>query len=290
MTFIWNRFIRSIQDEVSSRRGADESRDPEVELVAGQDAPAVLIPFRVIVAGQFLGPPTEPKLCLVHLPPIMLIPWTFLSALLLTAKAATPARRSYDTHNYYVLHHDPTTHLAASLADVVDALRVELVEQAGELQDYWIVRQSKTDANNHARDGADPVLSAFDTLKARAADEDSSLHARSGEATIARRIVSSVDYLSAQTLRQRSKRAPPPISPPVEPAKDTLTAKAVERYGIQDPKFPEQWHLVNNEFPEHMMNVTGIWDMGYTGKGIITSLVDDGLDYESEDLAANFVR
>jgi kexin len=241
----------------------------------------------MIVAGQFLAGSQDSKLYLVHLPPtIMLIPWTFLSALLLTASATTPARRSYDTHNYYVLHHDPTTHLGASLADVVDALRVELVEQAGELKDYWIVRQSKRDSQFQARGGTDLVLSAFDTLKARAADEDSSLHARSGEATIARRIVSSVDYLSAQTLRQRSKRAPPPISPP---AKDTLTAKAVERYGIQDPTFPQQWHLVNNEFPEHMMNVTGIWDMGYTGKGIISSLVDDGLDYESLDLAANFV-
>lgn len=219
----------------------------------------------------------------------MLILWTFLSALLVTRSAATPARRSYDTHNYYVLHHDPTTHLGASLADVVDALQVELVEQAGELRDYWIVRQSKLEAHIHARDGADPVLSTFDTLKAQAAGQDTPLHARSGGTTLARRIVSSVDYISAQTLRQRSKRAPPPIPPPVEPAKDTLTAKAVERYSIQDPTFPQQWHLVNDEFPEHMMNVTGIWDMGYTGKGIISSLVDDGLDYESDDLAANFV-
>jgi subtilisin family serine protease len=38
-----------------------------------------------------------------------------------------------------------------------------------------------------------------------------------------------------------------------------------------------------------MMNVTGLWDMGITGNGVITALVDDGLDYESEDLADNFV-
>ena len=35
--------------------------------------------------------------------------------------------------------------------------------------------------------------------------------------------------------------------------------------------------------------VTPIWDMGITGKGVITALVDDGLDYNSDDLAANFV-
>jgi kexin len=46
---------------------------------------------------------------------------------------------------------------------------------------------------------------------------------------------------------------------------------------------------INGENPEHMMNVTGLWDMGITGAGVITALVDDGLDYESEDLADNFV-
>jgi kexin len=39
-----------------------------------------------------------------------------------------------------------------------------------------------------------------------------------------------------------------------------------------------------------MMNVTPVWDMGFTGKGIISSLVDDGLDYTSVDLKDNFVR
>jgi kexin len=38
-----------------------------------------------------------------------------------------------------------------------------------------------------------------------------------------------------------------------------------------------------------MMNVTRLWDMDITGTGVITALVDDGLDYESEDLADNFV-
>jgi kexin len=37
------------------------------------------------------------------------------------------------------------------------------------------------------------------------------------------------------------------------------------------------------------MNVTGLWKEGVTGKGVISALVDDGLDYESEDLKPNFV-
>jgi subtilisin family serine protease len=38
-----------------------------------------------------------------------------------------------------------------------------------------------------------------------------------------------------------------------------------------------------------MMNVTGLWKEGVTGKGVISALIDDGLDYESDDLKANFV-
>ncbi|CAL1705543.1 unnamed protein product [Somion occarium] len=37
-----------------------------------------------------------------------------------------------------------------------------------------------------------------------------------------------------------------------------------------------------------MMNVTAVWEMGITGKGVISALVDDGLDYNSDDIAANF--
>ena len=38
-----------------------------------------------------------------------------------------------------------------------------------------------------------------------------------------------------------------------------------------------------------MVNVTGLWKEGITGKGVISALLDDGLDYKSEDLKANFV-
>jgi kexin len=210
---------------------------------------------------------------------MIIIVWTVISSLILSG-LASPAPRTYDTHNYYVLRHISS---AASLAHVVQALDVELVEQAGELQDHWIVRQLKPQETIHPRSVIDPVLSAFETLKAHA---ELPLITRSENTLFARRIVSSVDYLSHQTLRRRVKRAPPPISPPSGTSSHDLAALL----GIQDPMFPQQWHLVNDDFPQHMMNVTGVWDMGFKGKGVISSLVDDGLDYESEDLSTNFVR
>ena len=193
----------------------------------------------------------------------------------------SPTKPSYETYNYYVLGHN--SQLGASLDDVIAALGVELVEQVGELQDHWLVRQSKSEGDIIARDGIDRVFAAFEMQKARA---QASQTARSEDSNLARRVVLSVDYLSLQSPRRRVKRAPPPTTPPNITASRAMAA----RFGFTDPRFPDQWHIVNDNYPEHMMNVSGVWEMGFKGQGIISSLVDDGLDYESEDLSANFVR
>ena len=209
----------------------------------------------------------------------MVFRWALISTLCLLA-VALPELRTYDTHNYYVLRHDPSI---TSLADVFQALDVELVEQAGELRNHWVVKRRRSESGLVARDSPDPVLSQFEALKAKAA---APLGSRSENVDIARRVVTSVHYLSLQTLRQRIKRAPPPSLPSPEPHSKVIA----DHFGIQDPQFPKQWHIINDEYPEHMMNVTGVWDMGFTGKGVISSFIDDGLDYTSEDLATNFVR
>jgi len=211
----------------------------------------------------------------------LLWPTAFL-LLLQTVLSASPAKRFYDTHNYYVVEHHSHSSLA-SLDDVLRALGVELVEQAGELKNHWLVRTLKRAHSPSKRDESeDPVLKAFRQLQARAS---SPFSMRSEDANHTRRIVASVKYLSKQELRQRIRRAPPK-----RPDDYALSREVASRLGIQDPLFEQQWHLVNNEFPEHSMNATPVWEMGLTGKGIISSLVDDGLDYTSEDLAANFVR
>ena len=211
---------------------------------------------------------------------IVRLPWALISTLLLTA-LAFPEKRTYDTHTYYVLRHNPSNSFSASLAEVVNELDVHLVEQVGELPNHWLVKQRKPEGHLAARDLSDPVLNRFDALRLKA---DSSLSQRSQSVDIARRVVSSVDYLEPQTLRQRVKRAPPPPQQHDPPSK-----VVANRFGIQDPLFSKQWHLINDEFPQFMMNVTGVWDMGLTGKGVISSFIDDGLDYTSEDLIANFV-
>jgi kexin len=212
----------------------------------------------------------------------MIILWLLLSSLIhYSTGAISPTKPCYDTYNYYVLGHN--SQLGASLDDVTVALGVELVQQVGELQDHWLVRQLKREGDIVTRDATDRVFAAFEGLKARA---QASHTARSEDSYLARRVVSSIHYLSLQHLRQRVKRAPPPTIPPTINASRAMAA----RFGFTDPKFPEQWHIVNDDYPEHMMNVSGVWEMGFKGHGVISSLVDDGLDYESEDLSANFVR
>jgi kexin len=54
--------------------------------------------------------------------------------------------------------------------------------------------------------------------------------------------------------------------------------------------FKDQWHLVNDEHPEHMMNTTPVWDMGFSGKDVLVSYIDDGLYFDADDLKDAFVR
>jgi kexin len=222
----------------------------------------------------------------------MRLPLTLLLALLAhhSVRALTPAKRHYSTHDYYVLEHDSRG--GGSLDEIARALGVEVIEQAGALRDHWLVRAEKPISSLTTRDTAtDHVMAALERLRTTAASRrDSHFSRRSTETQHAKRLVKSIKYFSPQTLRRRVKRAPPPIPSQDRPADANSTARAVAlRLGIQDPLFSKQWHIINEEYPQHMMNVTPLWDMGITGKGVISALVDDGLDYRSDDIAANFV-
>ncbi|TDL24998.1 hypothetical protein BD410DRAFT_766664 [Rickenella mellea] len=201
----------------------------------------------------------------------------------LTAHAVAPSKRNHSTHDYYVLEHDP--HGSASLEEVVDALGLELVEQAWELQNHWILRRP----GRHVQaphSNADDFLDEFNEWRSRTTSTSQDLKPPEKRARL---VASSIRNLSRQHLRQRVKRAPPPVRPePTNQQKNTSAHIVAERLGILDPEFPQQWHLVNEEFPMHMVNATPVWEMGITGEGIIAAMVDDGLDYESEDLAENF--
>lgn len=195
---------------------------------------------------------------------------------------ARPQKRTYHTHDYYVLELNPLA--GASLAEAAAELGLEVVERLGDLNNLWVARTLKSNSDT------DRVLDNLQTLHRRAS---SPLHSRSEHSHQARRIASSVKYLERQELRQRVKRGPIPTPQDDDPSnedKPSAAAVVAERLGIEDPMFSQQWHLVNNEYEQNMMNVSMLWEMGITGEGVISTLVDDGLDYTSDDLADNFVR
>ncbi|KAI5969333.1 KEX2 [Candida margitis] len=107
--------------------------------------------------------------------------------------------------------------------------------------------------------------------------------------------VSSLHLLPAKKL---SKRLPVPMEPRDDPPQDETSspsdkihqkyAEIASKLDIHDPEFATQWHLINLQYPGHDVNATGLWLEDVLGQGIVTALVDDGLDAESEDLKASF--
>jgi hypothetical protein len=46
--------------------------------------------------------------------------------------------------------------------------------------------------------------------------------------------------------------------------------------------------MKNANLPD--LNVTGAWEMGYTGRGHVVTFLDDGLEFDHPDLSENYVR
>ncbi|KAI9322267.1 peptidase S8/S53 domain-containing protein [Dichotomocladium elegans] len=199
--------------------------------------------------------------------------------------AAQPIKRSPD-RRYYTLY-IPSSKESIAI-QVADALGVRLEGTVGELTTYYMV-STPGDAYLHKRglDETDPVVATFNARKQhRLAKRDDN----SSEA-----FWDHVHRLDPQVPKKRvkrsvlpehlSKREPPFVEP--NPAKLTFE-DAQETLGIHDPGFLNQWHLVNQENFGNDINVTGVWKQGITGNGSIVVILDDGLDFESKDLAGNF--
>nr|XP_039273328.1 PC3-like endoprotease variant B [Styela clava] len=61
---------------------------------------------------------------------------------------------------------------------------------------------------------------------------------------------------------------------------------------FNDPKWPCQWELYNcgqTSGPHRVdLNVVPCWEKGFTGRGVVVTIVDDGVDYVNEDLEHAF--
>ena len=71
-----------------------------------------------------------------------------------------------------------------------------------------------------------------------------------------------------------------------------LVERSMEpRWAPNDPKFSEQWHLVNTGqtggTSGEDVNITGAWNT-YKGAGVVIGIVDDGLDWNHPDIFADY--
>ncbi|XP_077328262.1 furin isoform X1 [Lithobates pipiens] len=53
-----------------------------------------------------------------------------------------------------------------------------------------------------------------------------------------------------------------------------------------DPKFSSQWYLFDAS--RHDLHVREAWEQGYTGRGIVVSILDDGIEKNHPDLEGNY--
>ncbi|XP_059801890.1 furin-like isoform X1 [Hypanus sabinus] len=80
------------------------------------------------------------------------------------------------------------------------------------------------------------------------------------------RLARQVKWLEQQVVKKRTKR-------------DIYTEP-------NDPKFALQWYLHNSNHRD--LNVKDAWKQGYTGKGIVVSILDDGIEKNHPDLEVNY--
>lgn len=170
--------------------------------------------------------------------------------------AALTKPRDYEHRNYFALELQP----GADLEEVLGRLGATLEHPFGVLPHHYLISTSKTSGLRlHKRDERIP-------------------------------------YLVPQTPRQLVKRTPV-VERQIDQSQVLLDEdKALVEFitdvqqqrDIHDPIFHQQWYLFNRRDAGKDINVTGVWNQGIFGKGAVVALIDDGIDMDSKDLAANY--
>ncbi|PIA18556.1 hypothetical protein COEREDRAFT_79604 [Coemansia reversa NRRL 1564] len=159
----------------------------------------------------------------------------------------------------------------------------EHVGPLGSLPKYRVFRMKKRGLGAGGRvlkrklEGPDSSDESFHQLAAQAIDIEHVAPLRNQRKRLFKR-----GLISDNAHPARAVIAPAGFGDRIGNRNDTLWRNIV------DPLYNKQWHLVNTQEVGHDINVTGVWHQGVTGAGVTVALIDDGLDYSSEDLLENF--
>lgn len=90
-------------------------------------------------------------------------------------------------------------------------------------------------------------------------------------------------WFEQQHIRRRFKRDLildlPSASPAITPQK---------LFKFSDPLFDKQWYFNRGARGNYDMNVAAVWKMGYTGKSVVLTILDDGVQIDHPDLIKNY--
>ncbi|KAH5155907.1 hypothetical protein HBH69_095120 [Parastagonospora nodorum] len=198
--------------------------------------------------------------------------WNLLSAASLATAAQHLPPRNYSSHDYYAVHIDPTS----SPLGVAAHLGLTYEGPLSSLAEHHVFKAPKHDN--------DIIDDARQDLKRRR---------RKREIGYESHPLDSVRFTQKQKIKPRHwKRSVIPERQDRAGIQITDAIRAQREIAgkleIHDPIFEEQWHIFNVKTPGNDINVTDVWMQGITGKGVTACVVDDGLDYDSNDLKDNF--
>ncbi|KAK9326427.1 peptidase S8/S53 domain-containing protein [Lipomyces orientalis] len=189
--------------------------------------------------------------------------------------------REYDARDYYAVEIDWNAEdlvnsdcdLACRIDDFANEMGLRFEEPLGSLKNHYLFSAPKS----ATQDGA---------AAAAVAPEDhvsTKLRKRSGGAQ-------PVQYFEKMKTKRLYKRDLPDRYAYDRPIDSSLLPlrEIEEALDIHDPLFEQQWHLMNPLQPGHDVNVSGVWLQNITGAGVAVAIVDDGLDFDSDDLKDNF--
>lgn len=88
----------------------------------------------------------------------------------------------------------------------------------------------------------------------------------------------SVLWVEQQIVKSRSKR------------EQTVQTRQTR---FNDELWPQEWYLIdtrngNTELPKLDLNVIPVWNLNITGRGIVVSVLDDGLEHTHRDIKRNY--
>ncbi|CAF2682786.1 unnamed protein product [Rotaria sp. Silwood2] len=109
--------------------------------------------------------------------------------------------------------------------------------------------------------------------------------------------------IEEDSLSENHKRYRRAIEQGIDPAEILLEHEHVEwaesqvpkkrqkrEFVFNDPQWNSMWYLMRHSqiptLPD--LNVTGAWEMGYTGRGQVVTFLDDGLEFDHPDLSENY--